>query len=186
MINKRKQLDIVSMTQMAFCVAILCISSYLVIPLPFTPIVLSMHTIIVNLIGLLLKPKYAVYTILMYLFMGIIGLPVFSGGTSGLGKLFGPTGGFYFGFVFAVLAISLLKGKKTNFWRYVCLIVGIGIPIQHFFAVLFMCFYNGFQVKSAIIAVLLPFLLGDLVKAILSVGIGLAIKKTISGVDCSH
>ncbi|MDE5599220.1 MAG: biotin transporter BioY [Lachnospiraceae bacterium] len=116
--KKEKKLDVQSMTKIALCVTILSISSSLVIPLPFTPIVLSMHTVMVNLIGLLLKPKHAAYTILVYLLMGLIGLPIFSGGTAGPGKLFGPTGGFYFGFLFAVILISMFKGDKFNFVRY--------------------------------------------------------------------
>lgn len=112
--NNRKTLTIANMTKIALCVAALCVSSYLVIPLPFTPIVLSAHTIVVNLIGLILPPLSAACTLITYLIMGLIGLPVFSGGTSGPGKLFGPTGGFYFGFLVAVIVISLLKGKKTS------------------------------------------------------------------------
>ena len=96
---KGKRLDTSSMTKIALLTALLSVSSYLVFPLPFTPIVLSMHTVIVNLVGLILKPSHAAYTILVYLFMGFIGIPVFSAGSAGPGKLFGPTGGFYFGFL---------------------------------------------------------------------------------------
>ena len=103
MYTKRNIIEIQNMTRIALCTAILCVSSYLVIPLPFTPIVFSMQTVMVNLIGLILKPKSAALTILMYLCMGMIGLPVFSGGSAGIGKLIGPTGGFYFGFFFAVI-----------------------------------------------------------------------------------
>lgn len=91
----RRKLDITSMTKIALCVAVLSVSSYLVIPLPLTPIVLSMHTVMVNLVGLIFRPRQAASTILIYLIMGFMGLPVFSGGTAGPGKLLGPTGGFY-------------------------------------------------------------------------------------------
>ena len=160
--KKENKLDVQSMTKIALCVTILSISSYLVIPLPFTPIVLSMHTIMVNLIGLLLKPKHAAYTILIYLLMGLIGLPIFSGGTAGPGKLFGPTGGFYFGFLFAVILISMFKGDKFNFVRYAVVTICLGIPVQHIFAILFMCFYNGFNIKVAALTVSLPFIPGDI------------------------
>ena len=115
--TKRNSLHITSITKIALCVAVLCASSYLGIPLPFTPIVLTFHTVIINLIGLMLKPKEAAYTILTYILMGLIGLPVFAGGTSGPGKLFGPTGGFYFGFLVAAVVISLLKGKEIKLKR---------------------------------------------------------------------
>ncbi len=169
--------DTVSMTKSALCVTILCISSFLVIPLPFTPIVLSLHTVMVNVIGLLLRPRHAFYTILIYLCMGLIGLPVFSGGTAGPDKLFGPTGGFYFGFLFAASAISMLKGKKNQFFRYALVTILIGIPIQHLFAVLFMCFHNGFHLPAAVLSVSLPFLPGDILKCLLASGISSALHR---------
>ena len=177
--TKKNKLDITSMTKISLCVAILCASSYLVIPLPFSPIVLTLHTIIINLVGLILKPKEAAYTLLTYIAMGLIGLPVFAGGTSGPGKLFGPTGGFYFGFLFAVIIISLLKGKEIHLKRYVLLTICVGIPIQHLFAVLFMCFYNDFHLLSAIMTVSLPFLLGDVIKATIASILAKTLNKTL-------
>lgn len=177
--KKNNRLDTLSMTKIALLVAILSVSSYLMLPLPFTPIVLSMHTVMVNLIGLMLKPRHAAYTIFVYLVMGLIGIPVFSGGTAGPGKLFGPTGGFYFGFFFSVIAISMLKGKKNNFIRYAIVTIGAGIPIQHIFAILFMCFHNDFNIQTAILTVSIPFILGDIVKCVLASMLGVAINKAL-------
>ena len=177
---KEKRFHTETMTKIALFVAILSISSYLVIPLPFTPLVLSMHTVMVNLIALLLKPRHAAYTILLYLMMGLIGMPIFSGGTAGPGKLFGPTGGFYFGFFFAVIVISILKGKKAHFIRYMLVTIGAGLPIQHIFAILFMCFHNGFQIQSAFFTVSLPFILGDIIKCIVASMLGAAMNKVLN------
>lgn len=177
--TKGNRLDTSSMTKIALLVAVLSASSYLVIPLPFTPIVLSMHTVMVNLIGLMLKPRYAAYTILVYLTLGLIGIPVFSGGTAGPGKLFGPTGGFYFGFFFAVIFISMLKGKKNNFVRYAVVTIGLGISIQHLFAILFMCFHNGFNIQAAALTVSLPFIPGDIIKCVLASMLGVVIKRIL-------
>lgn len=177
--NETKRTDIRGMTRIALCAAALCTSSCLMIPLPFTPIVLSLHTVIVNLIGLLMKPKQAACTILIYLMMGLMGMPVFSGGTAGPGKLFGPTGGFYFGFLFAAIAIAALKGTKPNSLRYAIVTIGAGIPIQHLFAIVFMCFHNGFDVLPAVTAVSLPFLPGDILKCVIASVIGTALNKTI-------
>lgn len=179
MTTPKKKPDLSGMTKIALCVAVLSASSYLVIPLPFTPIVLSVHTIMVNLIGLILKPGYAVCTIFIYLMMGLIGLPVFSGGTAGPEKLFGPTGGFYFGFLFAVLAISLLKGKERKFGRYLAATAAVGLPIQHLFAILFMCFHNGFNIQTAALTVSLPFIPGDLIKCAIASVIGIALNKAL-------
>lgn len=167
------------MTKMALCVAILCVTSFLVIPLPFTPVVISLHTIAVNIIGLILTPMQAGITVLIYLLMGLVGLPVFSAGTAGPGKLFGPTGGFYFGFLFAVIGISLLRGKKISMRRYVIVSILVGIPIQHVCAVLGMCIHNGGNVAAAFATVSLPFILGDIVKCFMSSMVGVSLNKII-------
>ena len=180
MSTNAKKTDVYNLTKIALCVALLCVSSYIVFPLPFTPIVISLHTIVVNIIGLILKPKQAAMTILTYLLIGLIGLPVFSAGAGGPGKLFGPTGGFYFGFLFAVIAISLLKGKKSNLGRYVLVTIDIGIPIQHACAILMMCIHNGFHLWAAVVTVSLPFLAGDIVKCVMASVVGVALNKVLN------
>lgn len=174
-----RKLKTQTLTKIALCVAILCVASFLIIPLPFTPIVISLHTIVVNMIGLILKPKEAGLTILMYLLMGLIGLPVFSGGTSGPGKLFGPTGGFYFGFLFAVIAISLLRGKKNSFPRYCAVLITVGMPIQHICAIFVMCMHNGGNMEVAFATISLPFILGDIIKCVMASMVGVALNKVI-------
>lgn len=178
-ICKERKLDVQNMTQIALCVTILCISSYLVIPLPFTPIVLSFHTIMVNLIGLILKPKQAGYVIAIYILMGLIGLPVFSAGTAGPGKLFGPTGGFYFGFLFAAIIISKCKGSKNSFLRYLLATIAFGLPIQHICEILMMCFHNNFNIAAAAMTVSLPFIPGDIIKCVIASGLGVAVNKAL-------
>ena len=106
--QRNQRFDISSMTKIALLTALLSISSYLLIPLPFTPIVLSMHTVIVNIIGLLLKPAHAGYTILVYLCMGLIGLPVFSAGSTGVAKLLGATGGFFYYFFVSLSFVTAI------------------------------------------------------------------------------
>lgn len=165
------------MTKCAMCVAILCMASYFVIPLPFTPVVLGLQTVMINLIGLILEPRAAGCTIGIYLLMGLVGLPVFSGGTAGIGKLFGPTGGFYFGFLISAVLISLLKGQKRSLRRYLLVTLVVGLPIQHICAVLMMCCYNGFHVVSAIMTVSIPFLAGDILKCILASVLGDALQR---------
>lgn len=176
---KRMNIKTQNLTKIALCVAILCVTSFLVVPLPFTPIVISLHTIVVNMIGFVLKPKEAGITIFIYLLMGLIGLPVFSAGTAGPGKLFGPTGGFYLGFLLAVIVISLLKGKKTSFVRYCLVSIFVGIPIQHICAVIVMCIHNGGNVSAAFATVSLPFILGDIIKCMIASMVGVALNKVI-------
>lgn len=106
------------LTKIAICIALLCVSAYISFPLPFTPAMVTAMTIVINVIAFTLTPKEAFITVGIYLLMGIVGLPVFGGGASGISKILGPTGGYYFGFWIAPVVMSLVKGKGVSFKRY--------------------------------------------------------------------
>ena len=179
MARPRTRMNIQNMTSNGLCVAVLCLASYLVVPLPFTPVVLSLHTVVVNLVGLILPPRQAVCAMAVYLLMGAVGLPVFAGGAAGPGKLFGPTGGFYFGFLLAVPVISLCRGEPGRFLRYFGVTALLGVPIQHVCAIVMMCLHNGFQPAAAFGAVSLPFLPGDIAKCALASALGVALNRAL-------
>lgn len=169
---------VIALAESALLISLLIAVSYIVIPLP--PSGLSLMTVAVNLMGLMLSPLQGGAAIGVYLLMGLIGLPVFSGGVGGAGKLFGVTGGYYFGFLFAVMLISLLKGKRPSFLRYTAATVCAGVPIEHLCAVAIMCLHNGFDIRGAFVTISLPFILGDIIKAIASAFLGVAINKRLS------
>lgn len=103
---------ILVLTKTSLCVALLCVSAFIVIPIPFTPIMITAQTLVVTLIALLLKPSQSAAAVGVYLLLGICGIPVFSGGTAGIGQLLGPTGGFLWGFLAAAPFDKLVKRKE--------------------------------------------------------------------------
>lgn len=164
-----------SLAKSAILISLLIASSYIVIPMP--PSGFTLMTVIVSLTALLLNPLQSGIAIGVYLLMGLIGLPVFAGGTAGAGKLFGVTGGYYFGFLMAVIVISLLKGNKPHFMRYSAVTVLAGVPVMHLCAILMMCIHNGFDVKAAFMTISLPFITGDIIKAVAASFIGVKLVK---------
>ena len=87
--------------------------AYLIIPLP--PVPITLQTLFVwGLAGALLGARLGALSQLVYLLIGIIGLPVFAGGKAGLGVLFGPTGGYLIGFVAGAWVIGTLVNLKKN------------------------------------------------------------------------
>ena len=176
--NKDRE-NIYSMAKVALCVSLLSIVSYFALPLPMTPVVLSFQTVAVGITALILSPGQCAWAMVLYLLMGALGLPVFSGGTAGVGKLLGVTGGYYFGFLISAVVMSLLKGKEINFKRYTAVCLAVGIPIQHLCGVLMMCIHNGFDVKAAVMSVSVPFIVGDIAKGIGTAALGVAVNKRI-------
>ena len=129
------------LTHIALLIAMNCISAYLIIPLPFSQSPLALQTLIVNLVAFLLPPKDAAITMLAYIGIGLIGVPVFTAGTSGPGKMFGPTGGYI--------------------WAY-------GIPIIYLGGAIQLHFVTEMPWAAVITSGVLPFIPLDIVKSILA------------------
>ncbi len=116
--------------------ALIIIGGYISFPIPFSPVPIVLSDFFVLLAGLFLGLSWGVTAVGMFLFLGLIGLPVFAGGKAGLAVLIGPTGGFLIGFLLAVAVIGMIAGKGKSFLvkDLVALIVGtiviygIGVP----------------------------------------------------------
>ena len=90
------------------------------IPLPFTPVPITLQTLMVLLSGAMLGSYYGALSMITYLILGAIGLPVFAGGSSGVGALLGPSGGYLFSYPIASFVIGkmLEKRKLSKFLKY--------------------------------------------------------------------
>ncbi|MFA6849367.1 MAG: biotin transporter BioY [Selenomonadaceae bacterium] len=161
-----------TMTKMAICVALLCVSAYISFPLPFTAVMVTALTIVMNLSAFILTPKQTFIVMLVYTLLGCIGLPVFVGGTAGFGKLFGPTGGFIIVFVIAYPIVSFLKGTKNSFKRYLLIAVAVGIPITYIGGIISMMLVLQINLWSALVMAVFPFIPGDIFKAVAAAYLG--------------
>lgn len=154
------------MTKMALMVAMNCVSAYIIIPLPFSLSPIALQTLIVNLTGYVLNAKQAFMTMLVYLLVGLAGVPVFTGGSAGPGKLFGPTGGYIIGFLFTAVFLAYFRGEKYSFKRYALLGCVIGIPLIYVFGVVQLKLITGMGWDKAILTGALPFIPLDIVKCL--------------------
>ncbi len=154
------------MTKMALMVAMNCISAYLILPLPFSMSPIALQTMIVNLTGYVLNTKQAFMTMLVYLLVGLAGVPVFTGGSAGPGKLFGPTGGYLFGFLLTAVFLAYFKGEKYSFKRYALLGCLVGIPLIYAPGVVQLKLVTGMGWDKALMTGALPFIPLDIVKCL--------------------
>ncbi|WP_411167375.1 biotin transporter BioY [Clostridium sp. MB05] len=172
-------MKIKELTKMSICIAIICISAYISFPLPFTPTMVTAQTIAINLVALILTPKQSFIVVLLYILLGAFGLPVFSGGTSGFGKLFGPTGGFILGFLAIAPLMSYLKGKNNSFKRYLAVTIFVGMPVLYAFGAVFMSISQKISIMSALSLAVVPFIIGDIFKCFLSSYIAVKLNKIL-------
>ncbi len=169
------------MVKMALLMAMNCVSAYIIIPLPFSLSPISLQTVFVNLLGFLLTPRQVLITMCAYLLMGLAGIPVFTGGASGPGKLFGPTGGYIFGFLLAALLISWLRGNNYSFKRCALLGVLIGIPAIYLPGVVQLNLLTGIGWEKALLTGAVPFIPMDIVKCLAAAYITAPIQRAIGG-----
>ncbi|MBR1591125.1 MAG: biotin transporter BioY [Acidaminococcaceae bacterium] len=155
-----------ALTKMALCVALLAVSSYLAFPLPFTPAMVVGTTIIVNMTAFILKPKDAFLVVLVWLLLGAVGVPVLPGGTAGMGRLLGPTGGFYVCFVIAAWLMSRLLNGSNSFKKMVILGIAVGMPVIYIGGCVSMYLVAHMNVWATLVAAVFPFIFGDVVKVL--------------------
>ena len=168
------------LTKIAICVALLSVSAYISIPLPFTAAMLTALTVVVNLVAFILTPKQAFLTLAVYILLGAAGMPVFVGGTAGFGKLIGPTGGFILGFLLSAPLISLLKGKVPDFKRYMFIAVFVGMPVIYLCGSISMCLVQNLDIFSTLVVAVFPFILGDIIKAGIAAYLGVKLNKVFA------
>lgn len=168
------------LTKVSLCVALLCVSAFIVIPLPFTPVMITAQTLIINLLALVLRPSHSAIAIAVYLLLGICGIPVFSGGTAGLGHLLGPTGGFFFGFLAAAPLISWLKGKNNRLHRYLIATIAVGIPVIDLFGAVYFSLVQHVGFGAALMSAVAPFVVGDVCKCVAASLIAVPLNKALS------
>lgn len=175
----KQKITTVELTMMALLVAILCVSSYINIPLPISPVPITAQLLVVYLIALLLRPKQAVLTVVVWLLLGVIGLPVFSGGRGGFGILAGPTGGYAIGYVILAGVVSYLCKKcKKEYEKFLILIV-VGILLLYMIGVPWMKLTTGIGIQAAWLTGALPYLPGDVLKAVAALFLARPLQRAI-------
>ena len=182
----KPKFNIISMAQIAVCSALLCVSAFMVVPVPIISVPFTLQVLVVVMTALILKPLYALTAQLIYTLLGIIGLPVFSGGQGGIGVIFSPTGGFIIGFLFASVVISLLKGKSESVIRYIIVTVLVGIPTVYIFGIAVYMIYTGADVFTAITTVASVFVIVDLIKCVCASFIAVAVQKALKRANIGY
>lgn len=147
--------------------ALTALGAYLMIPLP--PVPVTMQTLFVILAGALLGGYLGALSQVVYILLGVIGLPVFSGGKAGFGVLIGPTGGYLIGFVVGALVIGKLTSLKRDpglLWLMGSMLAGVAIIYTLGIAQLMLVAKLDFI--KAISVGLLPPLPGDIIKIVVA------------------
>ena len=133
--------------------------------LPDVPI--TLQTLFAMLAGAVLGPYYGALSMIVYVLLGLAGLPVFAGGQAGPGVLVGPAGGYLIGFIVGAAVIGLLarlRPKRNFLW--LCFSMAIGTLVIYFFGIVQLYLVTRLSVPQLIVAGALVFVPLDALKII--------------------
>lgn len=174
-----RKISTADLTKMSMCVALCCVTAYISFPLPFTPGMVTALTIALSLAAYILNPRQTFIVILVYILLGAAGLPVFAAGSSGLSRLIGPTGGFYFAWLIAYPLLSFFRGARINFKRYVVTNILIAMPITYLGGIISIMIFMQVDLWQALAMAVLPYIPGDVMKAAAAAFLGVRLNSAL-------
>jgi len=159
------KINIRQMTLVSLFAALTAVGAFISIPL--YPVPLSLQSLFTLLAAMILGSVMGASSQIIYVLLGVIGLPVFAGFKAGIGILFGPTGGFLLGFIISAYIIGkIVELKKEKNIFYYFLVGIIGTIILYIIGITQLSLVTGIGIEKAITVGMLPFLPGDILKII--------------------
>lgn len=173
----KKNTMIYQLTTCAVMAALMCILGPMSIQIG--PIPVSFTNLVIYLAVYLLGMKWATISYVVYMLLGAVGLPVFSGYAGGLAKLAGPTGGYLIGFIFMALICGFVMEKSHA--NVPITVVGMyaGTLVAYLFGTIWFVLEMQCTVWYALTVCVFPFLLVDLAKILIATALGKAVRAAL-------
>ena len=138
------------------------------IPLPMTPVPVTLQTFVLFMAVYYLKPKELGMSQLIYVIVGLVGAPVFAAGVTGMLALVGPTAGYLAGFIVAGVVMCLIKEKIRPGFAGMAAVFAAGITIIYIMGAVHLVLAYKMSVANAFLAGIAPFLAADAAKLLIA------------------
>ena len=172
-----KRFSITQIAVIGVMTAVICILAPF--SLPIGPVPISFTNLAIYIALYVLGMKRGTISYLIYLLIGLVGVPVFSGFTGGPQKLFGPTGGYLIGFIPMAVIAGIVIDKCMKKWYFCLLAMIAGTWVCYLFGTAWLAFQANMTFKAALAAGVIPFIIEDLIKMVLALLIGPQIHKQL-------
>ncbi len=173
----KKQSALFNMTSCALMAALMCVLCPVSIPIGPVPISLSVLVILVTVVVLGTWRALVSYTV--YLLLGAVGMPVFTGFQGGLAKIAGPTGGYLLGFWLMILIGGIIMERsKRNLWLTM-LGMAVGVAVDYVFGTAWFVLQTGSTLTRALEVCVYPFIPLDLLKIVAAAVFGKLVWKAL-------
>ena len=174
--SKIQNSKVYSMALIALFAAVTAVFSQIIIPIGPVPINLALLSVFIC--GCALGWKKGTISIAIYILLGVVGIPVFTGFQGGLAKIAGPTGGYIIGYLFTVFIIGLMCDKLGRKVWVMAVSIIIGIILCYAFGTAWFVFSMGEGIWESFLLCVFPFLPGDTAKAVAAILIIKALEKS--------
>ncbi len=179
---QNSSLNLRCLLQVGLFAALTAVLSFVRIPLPFSPVPITGQTLGTMLAGLLLGSWAGALSQLIYVLVGLSGLPVF-GGMAGPAVLAGPTGGYLVGMICGAFVVGALRGNTEQALRmFAGCLVG-GILVVYIFGVWWLSRVAGLNLTAAVMSGAVPYLPGDVLKSLAAVGLALRLRPIMRSMN---
>lgn len=176
--NKKTQKSIQGLAISAMFSAIICVvAPWSIFTTSLVP--LSLASFVLYLCAVLLPPSRATLSTLVFILLGAVGLPVFSGFSGGIAKILGPTGGYIIGYLPMVFIIAILIKAVPKKFMYPIAMV-IGTAVLYALGTAWFMYQQQIGLVAALSSCVIPFLLADSIKIIAVTAIGIPLKKRLA------
>jgi len=159
---------ILNLVTISLFVTFTSICSQISIPLPFTPIPINLAMISVFMSGYILGSAKGALSQVVYILLGCIGVPVFANFHSGVGIIVGQTGGYIIGYIAASFIVGLFA-KDNRHIAIIGLSMMFGLLACYFLGTMWFIILTKTKIFETLLICVIPFLLGDVLKIILSI-----------------
>lgn len=175
-----KESTTVKYTVCALFVAFISICSQIAIHIG--PIPISMSLLAIFMAGLILGMKYGTLSVIVYILLGITGMPVFAGAKGGFAVILGPTGGFLIGYILCAMIVGYVSGRFVNKKIYMVIGMVISVVVCYIPGILWYYIITGNTISMSIKLCVIPFILGDIIKIIISLALYSKISKRLNSI----
>ena len=169
----KKQLSAREIAYIGLGAALIAVCAWISIPLPQPMVPFTLQTFAVCLVCAVFGRKLGLWTVVVYILLGAVGVPVFSGFRGGAGVLLGTTGGYIIGFLFTALIVGLAADKFGRTLPVMLAAMAAGIAVCYAFGTAwFVLVYTrstgAIGVGTALAWCVFPYLLPDALKILLA------------------
>lgn len=176
-----KKQKVYQLTTCALIAALMCVLGPMSIPIG--PIPVSFTNFVIFLSVYLLGMKGTTISYLVYILIGAVGIPVFSGYQGGLAKLAGPTGGYLVGFVLTALISGFIMERSHVHTVVTILGMMAAMLVAYLFGTVWFVFQMQCEVWYALTTCVFPFIPVDIIKILIATALGKTVRNALAKAD---